>query len=161
MTTVKQQLIALIQEHKEELIARTSNKLQKFTPSHYESVAYEQHLKREEWFLNVLLQTLQDDTCASLPAYVKQLGEERANEGYDLQELEEAFDIVEDTIWEVVTKYCPLEYSLLDMLALVRKFIREAKNSIGQHFLDEALTTQQHLHDMLGKFAEYRHKKHE
>ncbi len=158
MATAKECLIKLIEEHKEELLMRTCNKLQRFSQSHYESIAYEKHLEREELFLNVLLHTLQDETSDSLPEYVRQLVGERANEGYQLKEIEEAFDIVEDTLWEVLPKYCPLEESLIDVLAIVRKLIRQAKNSLGQLFLDGVLITQKQFHAVHKKFSEYRHE---
>lgn len=158
MPTAKETLIKLIEEHKDELVVRTCNKLQKFSQSHYENVAYEKHLEREELFLNVLLQTLADESSDALPQYVKQLVEERSNEGYNLREIEEAFDIVEDTLWEVLTKYCPLEQSLIEVLAIVRKLIRKAKNSFSQLFFDDALTARKLFHEIHEKFAVYRHE---
>lgn len=158
MPGVKQYLIHAIEEHKAELVERTCNKLQKFSQSHYETVAYEQHLEREELFLNVILHTLRDDRSESLPKYIKELVEQRTNEGYTLKEIEEAFDIVEDTLWEVLVKYCPLEQSLIEVLSTVRKFFREVKNSFGYLFLQDALTAQKQFEDIRRKFAEYRNE---
>ncbi len=161
MPTARQYLSSAIEEHKEELVERICNKLQKFSQSHYETLAYEHHQEREELFLNVILQTLQDDQSESLPKYIQELVQQRSNEGYTLKEIEEAFDIVEDTLWEVLTKYCPLEQSLIEVLSIVKKLFHAAKNSFAQLFFQDALNTQKQFENVRRKFIEYRNERHE
>jgi hypothetical protein len=157
MPTVKEFLINAIEDHKEELITRTCNRLQTFSPSHYEVISFEQHQEREERFLNVILGRLrEEDESESLSHYIEFLVEQRSNEGYSLVEIEQAFDIVEDTLWEVLVKYWPLEQSLIEALSLIRKFFHETKNSFAQLFLRDALTTQKQVSKIHQKFAEYR-----
>lgn len=156
MSTAKQYLIKAIEEHKDELVERICNRLQKFSQSHYETIAFEQLQEREEMFLNVLLQTLRDDNSASFPLYVRKLVEQRANEGYSLKEVEEAFDIIEDTLWEMVVKYCPLEESLIEVLALIKELFHKFKNTFAQMFYDEALKAEKQFGEIRKKFAEYR-----
>ena len=156
MPTAKEYLIKAIKEHKNELILRVCNRLQKFPHSHYETICYEKHQEREELFLNVILQKLQENNSKPLTQYIEHLVEQRSNEGYSLSEIEEAFDIVEDTLWEVLVKYCPLQQSLIEVLSLVRKLFHEIKNSVAQVFLQDALTTQKQIENICRKFAEYR-----
>jgi hypothetical protein len=159
MPTAKEYLINAITEHKNELILRTCNRLQKFSHSHYETISYEHHQEREELFLNVILQKLREDDSASLARYIEHLVEQRSNEGYNLSELEEAFDIVEDTLWEVLVKYCPLEQSLIEVLSIVRKLFHETKNSVAQLFLQDALLAQKQVENIRRKFVDYRNEK--
>jgi hypothetical protein len=156
MPTAKEYLIKAIEEHKNELVIRVCNRLQKFSHSHYETISFEQHQEREELFLNVILEKLGQDNSESLTHYIKHLVEQRSNEGYNLGEIEEAFDIVEDTLWEMLVKYCPLEQSLIEVLSTVRKLFHEIKNSVAQFFLQDALTAQKQFENIRRKFAEYR-----
>ena len=158
MSTAKQYLIQAIEEHREELLMRICNKLQKFVQSHYESLAYEQLQEREEQFLSVILDTLRNGTSEAFPHYVRQLVTHRANEGYSLKEVEEAFDIVEDTLWEMIVKYCPLEQSMVDVLLIIRELFHTFKNTFAQIFFDDALTAQKQFADIRQKFAEYRNE---
>ena len=155
-TTAKEFLINAIEEHKEELLVRICNRLQIFSPSHYEAISFEQHQEREELFLSVILQKLREDDSASLNHYIEFLVNQRSNEGYNLGEIEEAFDIVEDTLWEVLVKYWPLEQSLIQALSLIRKLFHETKNSFAQLFLQDALIAQKEFSKIRQKFDEYR-----
>jgi hypothetical protein len=155
MPTARESLIGAIEEHKYEVIVRVCNRLQKFSYSHYETISYERHQEREELFLNVMLRQLRDEDSNSLNSYLEHLAEQRSNEGYSLQEVEEAFDIVEDTLWQVLAKYWPLEQSLIEGLTIIRKLFQEIKNSLGQLFLEEVLSAQK-FENILRKFTEYR-----
>ncbi|MBD3306485.1 hypothetical protein GF339_08785 [candidate division KSB3 bacterium] len=159
MPTARDYLIQAIEEHRRELLIRICNRLQKFSHSHYETISYEQHQEREALFLKVLLHHLRhEQDPATLSTYLHQLVIQRSNEGYSLHEIEQAFDIIEDTLWEVLVKYCPLEQSLIEVLSLVRKIFHEIKNSFAQLFLQDALKTQRQFDEIRRKFAAYRNE---
>ncbi len=157
MPTAKQHLISLIQEHKHELIERTCNRLQKCPHSHYETISYEQHQEHEELCLNVILRTLRDDNSEILRRYIEELVEQRTNEGYSLQEVEQAFDIVEEMLWQVLSRYWPLEESLIEGLSIIRKIFQDIKNSLAQLFLQDVLTAQK-FDNIRRKFEEFRNE---
>ena len=156
-TAAKEQLIRTIEEHREELVVRVCNRLQKFSSSHYETICFEQHQEREEHFLLVILQHLHDEDSDIMTRYLQELVEQRTSEGYNLQEVEEAFDIVEDGLWQVLSKYWPLEKSLIEGLAILRKLFQEIKNSLGQLFLEDVISAQK-FDNIRRKFDEYRHE---
>lgn len=157
LTAAKEHLISMIEEHREELVVRVCNRLQKFSSSHYETICFEQHQEREELFLFVILQHLQNENSDALVRYLEDLVEQRTGEGYNLQEIEEAFDIVEDGLWQVLSKYWPLEQSLIEGLSILRKIFQEIKNSLGQLFLDDVISAQK-FDNIRRKFHEYRNE---
>ena len=157
MPTAREQLITLIEGHRDELVVRVCNRLQKFSYSHYETVCFEQHQEREELFLLVILQHLREGDSDVLLRYIENLVEQRTSEGYSLKEVEEAFDIVEDGLWQVLSKYWPLEQSLIEGLSILRKIFQEIKNSLGQLFLEDAISAQK-FDNIRRKFAEYRNE---
>ena len=83
----KENLIAAIEHHKEEVIDTVCKRLQKLSSSHYEMIDYERHSEREENFLNALLQGLRDETPESFLTFVERLSEQRSDEGYTLEEM--------------------------------------------------------------------------
>jgi len=156
MPTDKENLISAIEGHKEELIDSVCKRLQKLSSSHYEMIDYEHHLEREESFLNALLQGLRDDTPELFLAFVDRLSEQRAEEGYNLQEFQDAFNVVEDTLWDMLVTHFPLNGSLVGMLTIVSRFFRAAKDRLAQVYLQEALSAQRELEHLRKKFRVYR-----
>ena len=156
MPTDKEHLITAIEQHKDELIETTCKRLQKLHGSHYEMIDYECHLEREETFLNALLQGLQEDTPDSFLSFVEHLSEQRSEEGYSLQEFQEAFNVVEETVWDMLVMYFPPDGSLVGMLASISRLFRTAKDHLAQVFLREALFSQRELEEVRKKFRAYR-----
>ncbi len=157
MPTTKEYLIRALEEHKDEVVIRVCNRLQKFSFSHYETICFEQHQERERQFLDVIITQLQNEQSDCLASYLEQLVDLRGNEGYSLKEVEEAFDMVEDTLWLVLSRYWPLEQSLLEGLSILRKLFQEIKNSLGELFLRDVLMMQR-FENIRRKFDEYRNE---
>jgi len=156
MPTDKENLISAIEDHKEELIDSVCKRLQKLSSSHYEMIDYEHHLEREESFLNALLQGLRDDTPELFLTFVDRLSEQRAEEGYNLQEFQDAFNVVEDTLGDMLVTHFPLDGSLVGILTIVSRFFRAAKDRLAQVYLQEALSAQRELEHLRKKFRVYR-----
>ena len=156
MPTNKEHLIQAIKRYKTELIETAANRLQKLDSSHYEMIDYESHLEREEAFLNALLQGLREDPPVSLITFVEQLTAQRLEEGYSLEEFQEAFNIVEETLWDTLVKHFSCDASLVGMLTIGRKFFRTAKDHIARVYLREALLARRELEQLRRKFRNYR-----
>jgi hypothetical protein len=152
----KENLINAIELHKEDVINTVCKRLQKLSSSHYEMIDYERHLEREENFLNALLQGLRDETPESFLTFVEHLSEQRSDEGYSLEEFQDAFNVVEDTLWDMLVTHFPHDASLIGMLALVSNLFRASKDRLARVFLQEALSAQRELENLRKKFRVYR-----
>lgn len=161
MPTDKENLIRAIKQHKDELVETTANRLQKLGSSHYEIIDYERHLEREEAFLNALLDGLQEDPPDSFIAFVEALSEQRSEEGYKLEEFQDAFNIVEETLCDTLKKHFTPDASLVGMLTVGRKFLRLAKDHVARVYLQEALSAERELENLRKKFRVYRKTKGE
>ena len=156
MRTDKENLISAIEHHKEEVIDTVCRRLQKLSSSHYEMIDYERHVEREENFLNAFLQGLRDESPESFLTFVEHLSEQRSEEGYTLEEFEDAFNVVEDTLWDMLVTHFPHDASLIGMLALISKLFRASKDRLARVFLQEALSAQRELENLRKKFRVYR-----
>jgi hypothetical protein len=156
MLTNNVQLSTAIEQHRQELIETVSKRLQQLEGTHYADIDYERHLEREEVFLNVLLQGLAHETPEVFLNFVDQLSDQRANEGYTLQEFQQAFNIVEDTIWEMLVREYAPDQSLIEMLTTFRRFFRAGKDRLAGVYLREADFTKKELEEIQRKFRTYR-----
>lgn len=156
MPTDKEQLITAIERHKEELIATNCRRLQQLHDSHYEIIDYESHLEREENFLNAFLDGLRAGTPEPFLTFVDRLSETRSEEGYSLEEFQEAFNIVEDSLWETLVARYPCNESLVKMLSLVSKIFRMSKDHLARVYLNKALLAERELEELRKKFRVYR-----
>jgi hypothetical protein len=156
MPTDKENVITAIERHREEVIDTVCKRLQKLSSSHYEMIDYERHLEREENFLNALLQGLQDKTPESFLTFVEHLSEQRLEEGYTLEEFQDAFNVVEDTLWDMLVTHFLHDVSLVEMLAIVSRLFRAAKDRLARVFLQETLSAQRELEHLQKKFRVYR-----
>jgi transcriptional regulator with XRE-family HTH domain len=161
MPTDKEQLITAIERHKEELIATNCRRLQQLRDSHYEIIDYECHLEREENFLNALLDGLRAETPESFLNFVDHLSEIRSEEGYSLEEFQEAFNIVEDSLWETLVARYPCDESLVKMLSLVSRIFRMSKDNLARVYLNEAFSAERELEHLRKKFRVYRRVAHQ
>jgi len=159
-TTAKQYLIKTIEDHREELILRICRQLQAYAHSHYETIPLERHQEREERFMDVILATLRDEQSEALSLYLEDLVVQRADEGYALQELEEAFNIVQETLWQALAKYWPIEESVIEGMVILKKLFKDVHSSLGPlYFQNSYKFSAEKFDGMRRKFAEYRHAK--
>lgn len=152
----KEHLMTAIETHRDELIEATCRRLQKLPGSHYEMIDYERHLEREETFLDALLQGLREEPPEAFLTFVAQLSAQRAEEGYSLPEFQEAFNVVEDALWDMLLTHFAPDAALVGMLSLVNALFRTAKDHLAQVFLQEALAAKRELEEVRKKFRAYR-----
>lgn len=160
MTPDKALLITLIQQYHDELITNICRQLQRLHDSHYEVIAYDCHVEREERFLNALLDGLQHPSDSDFLNFVQQLSEIRSDEGYSLEEFQEAFNIVEDCVWNILIREYRQNETFTDLWLLVAREFRRAKDRVAQTYLDKAQCAERELEHLRKKFRVYRRVSH-
>jgi hypothetical protein len=156
MTTNNTQLIKIIEQYKDELTALICRRLQRLEDTHYADIDYERHLEREQSFLDALVLGLQRDRPDSFFTFVEELVEQRLDEGYSLEEFQTAFDIVEESLWDVLVAHLPPDQTLIEMLGTSTKLFRRAKDQLACVYLHKALEAERELEHLQKKFRAYR-----
>jgi len=156
MTPNRELLISIIEKYHDELIATICRRLQHFQDSHYEVIDYESHVEREERFLNALLAGLQNPADSNFLNFVEQLSETRSEEGYSLEEFQEAFNIVEDSLWNILVREYGRNNAFIEMWSIIAQVFRRAKDRLAQIYLDKALSAERELEHLRKKFRAYR-----
>ncbi len=156
MTPDRELLISIIQQYRDELIATVCRRLQHLHDSHYEVIDYESHVEREERFLNALLDGLQKPAGSDFVNFVERLSETRSDEGYTLEEFQEAFNIVEDSLWKMLVREYGHNDAFIEMWSITANLFRRAKDRVAQTYLDKAQLAERELEHLRKKFRVYR-----
>ena len=160
MTPNKELLITTIQQYRDELITNICRQLQQLHDSHYEVIDYECHVEREERFLNALLDGLQKPSDSDFLNFVEHLSEIRSDEGYSLEEFQDAFNIVEDCVWSILVREYGHDDAFIDMWSIIAHAFRRAKDRVAQTYLDKAHSAERELEHLRKKFRVYRKVSH-
>ncbi|MDZ7722900.1 MAG: hypothetical protein U5R06_08845 [candidate division KSB1 bacterium] len=153
----KTELIEEISAHFDEMIIKICNQLQKLSPSHYENIDFERHQEREEDFIHKVEHYLKINEPDDLLSYVRYLAEKRSNEGYTLEEVQQAFDIIEKELWRVITESSREHKDMINMLRVCRDLFARVRNEFARTYLKEQLKLQKRMNELKERFYIYRH----
>jgi len=156
MPDSNKKFIQAVLPHRDELIDRVCNRLQKLSRSHYEFIDYERHHEREEEFLDIILTALQENDYHLLLNYIEQLANKRSNEGYSLEEVQQAISIFEEELWNILTTYQPVREDLVEILHACNQLFGLVKDHMAKIYLEKTIKMQKKLDDLKEKFYTYR-----
>ncbi len=161
MTQNMKELIRTLEHNKDDLIESICNQLQKLNQSHYEMIDFESHHDREEAFLNAFLDSIQSNSPKHFYEYMEKLAQQRSDQGYSLREVQEAVNIVEQSIWDHLVSEKPAHFDLIEMLKITVYFFGQAKDHLAQVYLQRAQEAQADLQGLKQKFFVYKKEKQE
>ena len=157
MQNPNNELIQEISAHFDEMVIKICNQLQKLSPSHYENIDFERHQEREEDFLNTIEHYLENNKSGEILIYIRDLAEKRSNEGYTLEEVQNAFDIIEKEVWCVITESDKKNKTMINMLRVCRDLFALVRNEFARIYLEEQLKQQKRMNELKERFYIYRH----
>jgi len=143
-------LQALEQERAQILDAACESLRQSRT--HYASAGEEETRRRVEALYDELLGALSTRDLGSIVDYAGRLGAERFDSGYDLSEVQSAFNAVEEAAWTVLCARMRPE-QLAVSLGLVSTVLGAAKDALGREYVSLASRTHAPSLDLLALFT--------
>jgi hypothetical protein len=108
--------------------------------THYESAGEEVTRRRVEALYDELLGALSTHDLGSILDYAGKLAAERFDSGYDLSEVQSAFNAVEEAAWTVLCARMQPE-QLAVSLGLVSTVLGAAKDALGREYVSLASRT--------------------
>lgn len=109
---------------------------------HYESAGEGEVQRRLEALFDHLLQALNERDVTGMLAYAEQVAEERFNAGYDLSEVQTAFNALEEATWaRAMGELEPTE--LAEALGLVSTILGTGKDALARRYV--SLATRAHV----------------
>ena len=107
---------------------------------HYETAGANEVHRRLEALFDRLLEALSTRDLGSVLAYAQRVAQERFNAGYDLSEVQTAFNALEEATWSRV--FAELEPSqFAETLGLVSTILGAAKDALARKYVSLATNT--------------------
>jgi hypothetical protein len=118
---------------------------------HYESLAVSDVQKRLEMLFDELVDAVSKRDLSSIVAYACTLARERFDAGYDLSEVQAAFNALEAATWTHMIADLEAE-DLAEALGLVSTVFGAAKDALGREYVSRATQTRAPSFDLTALF---------
>lgn len=142
----------LLTRHREEILVEAETGLRRAHTRHYESAGHEAVRERLESLYGYLVGALERRDLGPILAYAEQIAEERFNAGYDLAEVQTAFNALEEAAWSRV--FAELEPSqFAESLGLVSTVLGTAKDALARRYVSLATNAHAPSLDLEALFA--------
>jgi hypothetical protein len=129
--------VAFFEQERETIIRAAEAALARAHARHYEAAGEAEVHRRLELLVDRLLRSLGERDLGPMIAYAQELAEERFNAGYDLVEVQAAFNALEEATWQrVLAKLEPTEFA--DALGLVSTILGAGKDALARRYVSLA-----------------------
>ena len=144
--------VAFFEQERETIIGDAEAALARAHARHYEAAGETEVRRRLELLVDRLLRSLGERDLGPMTAYAQELAEERFNAGYDLVEVQAAFNALEEATWQrVLAKLEPSEFA--DALGLVSTILGAGKDALARRYVSLAADTHAPSLDLRALFA--------
>lgn len=99
--------IQLLESKKEALLQEANDGLNRSQCRHYHAIGREECRKRLQALFELTLNCVRDKDLIPMITYVEQMARERFEAGFDLQEVQIAFNVLEEVIWNLILREIP------------------------------------------------------
>jgi hypothetical protein len=139
--------------HEREAIVESAEAaLARMHARHYESAGAGEVRQRLEALYDHLLDALRSRDVGPIVAYAEQVARERFNAGYDLSEVQTAFNALEEATWHCVfAALQPTQFA--EALGLVSTILGAAKDALARSYVSLATNTHAPSLDLRALFA--------
>jgi hypothetical protein len=96
-------LIPLLERRREHILAEATDNLSHTRHSHYAASAEAENKQRLSRLYDLALECIRSRNLVPMIEFSEKLAEERFKGGFDLQEVQTAFNVLEEAIWKQVT----------------------------------------------------------
>jgi len=138
-------LIELLQDHSDDILTQAEQSLRRAHLHHYERDSDEKNRERLNKLYLLSVRCIAERNVGPMIAYAQHIGEKRFAMGFDLFEVQTAFNVLEECIWRTILK--ELEPSeLAEGLGLVSTVIGAGKDALARAYV--SMATKSHAASM-------------
>lgn len=130
-------LDTILRTHREQILADASTELAQLQLHHYESAGPDFTRERLENLYDLVLAAIDHRDVAAIVAYADAVAEERFTAGFDVSEVQHAFNMLESSMWRVVV---PAEDpdDLAEAVGLLSTVFGIAKDALARRYVSLA-----------------------
>jgi hypothetical protein len=122
------------------ILDNAADALRRTHSSHYESVGEVEVRQRLEALFDRLVQALARRDVGPLVVYAQDVAEQRFRSGFDLSEVQSAFNALEEAVWARVLAELPPD-ELAEALGLVSTALGAGKDALARRYVSLAAQT--------------------
>ena len=127
---------------RDDVLQEASASLERGHLTHYEASGSEASGRRLSDLFDLVVECLAKRTLAPITQYANKVAEERFDAGFNIAEVQTAFNVLEEAIWRVVIARLPTQ-ELLDSAGLIGTVLGAGKDALARTWV--ALATSQHV----------------
>lgn len=137
---------------RDEIVGAAQGALTRAHSRHYEAADEREVRQRLELLFDEVLRAVRERDLGGIVAHARQVAEERFAAGYDLSEVQAAFNALEEATWSrVFTDLEPSEYA--EALGLISTVLGAAKDALARRYVSLATEAHAPALDMTALFA--------
>jgi hypothetical protein len=149
---VTQDTVELLARNREAIVETAGTALVRAHARHYESAGPHEAMRRLEALYDHLLEALRTHDLGAVTRYAEQVAGERFAAGYDLSEVQTAFNALEEAVWaRAVAEVEPSR--LAETLGLVTTVLGAGKDALARAYVSLAAETHAPSLDLRALFA--------
>jgi hypothetical protein len=126
-----------LHDHADEIISTAVASMRKSHLRHYEAAGEEHIHQRIKALFTLTVRGVKERNLGPMVAHAGTIALERFNAGYDLWEVQTAFNVLEETLWQHILKGIPAgQYA--EALGLVSTVIGAGKDALARSYVSLA-----------------------
>ncbi|HRQ39516.1 MAG TPA: hypothetical protein PLD25_16530 [Chloroflexota bacterium] len=130
-------LTQLLEQRKAEILSQATDVLARTHLTHYEEGDAAQIHGRLQTLYDLMAQSIKDRDLTLIVHYAETLAQERFAAGFDLYEVQTAFNVLEAAIWKQIIQDCPPP-ELAEALGLASTVHGAAKDALARQYVSLA-----------------------
>lgn len=145
------ELVQLLEVYKDDILAEATRGLARAHLERYRSEDMQENERRLQRLYALIVKSIENRELGAIMDYARRLAQERFAAGYDLHEVQVAFNVLEEAIWRrVVREVAPSE--LAEALGLVSTVHGVAKDVLATTYVSLASKTKAPSLNLLALF---------
>ena len=145
-------MVELLTARRAEIVGQAETALERAHSPHYQTAGAEQVRTRLETLYDTMLDALERRDLGPTIAYAQRIAGERFDAGYDLSEVQAAFNALEEATWSrVFAELDPSQFA--EALGLVSTILGAAKDALARTYVSRATNTHTPSLDLNALFA--------
>jgi hypothetical protein len=123
-----------LQERENDILAEAQQAMSRAHLRNYETVGAEQIWQRLHTFYELVIQCVRERNLTPIRVYAKTIAAERFASGFDLREVQTAFNVLEEAIWlRILKELQPSQFA--EALGLVSTVLGAGKDTLARTYI--------------------------
>ena len=144
-------LVELLETRRDEILMDANLSLSRSHLVHYNATGRQERQRRLQTLYDLALQSVKSRHLETMRCYVEAIAQERYAVGFDLYEVQMAFNVLEEAIWRQIIEMMPAG-NLAEAIGLVSTVLGAGKDTLAQSYVAQACKTKAPSLNMMAMF---------